>query len=278
MNARAMSMLLAFAICAASHIASAQDETLFAQTASATLERQFGRSELAWILLNNSGQILALHWDSPEAPIAPGSLVKPFLAQAYGEQHDFLYPRVFCAGTKSACWRPGGHGWLGIESALGESCNAYFLSLADGIDHVGAAQTFAHFGLRGPPVDAPNRALIGLGREWEETPLALARAYLALLRETGKGKEVVADGMAIAAERGTAGTVNSILGHNAAFAKTGTAVCAHSPRAAADGFAVVIYPAPQTRLLLMVRMHGATGAQTAAVAGQMMHSIGQGVR
>jgi cell division protein FtsI/penicillin-binding protein 2 len=135
-------VLILSGICAA-HIASAQDVQLFSQTASAILERQFDRSELSWVLLDNSGQVLALHWDSAERPVAPGSLVKPFLALAYGEQHDFVYPHIYCAGTKSRCWLPRGHGWLGIEGALGESCNAYFLSLAGGVDRARGAQTFA---------------------------------------------------------------------------------------------------------------------------------------
>lgn len=127
-------------------------------------------------------------------------------------------------------------------------------------------------------MNAPNSALIGLGQDWQEKPLSLAHAYLALLQESGLGKEGITRGMAIAGESGTAQSVDAILGRNAAFAKTGTAVCSHHPRAAADGFAVVLYPAPQPRLLMLVRMHGATGASTARIAGEMMHAIGQGER
>ena len=269
-------LLAAAAIGIAALTTAAQDTQLYSQTASAILERQFNRSDLSWVLLDSSGRILAQHWDAPETPVAPGSLVKPFLALAYGEQHDFVYPHVFCAGSKGRCWLPRGHGRLGIESALGESCNAYFLSLADGVDGARAAETFARLGLRGPPASAPNRALIGLGEEWKETPLALARAYLGLLQEPGRGEETITRGMASAGQSGTARSVDAILGRNAALAKTGTAACSHRLRAAADGFAVVLYPASQPRLLLLVRMHGATGAGTAGIAGEMMHAIGQG--
>jgi hypothetical protein len=68
--------------------------------------------------------------------------------------------------------------------------------------------------------------------------------------------------------------VDAALGHDAALAKTGTAVCSHRPRGAADGFTVVLYPAAQPRLLLLVRVHGITGAQSAAVAGAMLRCLG----
>jgi cell division protein FtsI/penicillin-binding protein 2 len=277
-TARSAARVLLLSAACIPNTAWTQATQLFSQAASAVLEQQFNRSELSWLLVDNSGGVLAQHWDAGDTPVSPGSLVKPFLAVAYGQQHGFVYPRLYCAGSKSRCWLPRGHGWLGIEAAIGQSCNGYFLTLADRVDRGRATQTFAHFGLRGPPADAPNRSLIGLGDDWKETPLALARAYLALLHESAGGEEFIARGMATAADTGTARSVNAVLGQRAAFAKTGTAVCSHHPRAAADGFTVVLYPAAQPRVLLLVRMHGATGAQTAAVAGQMMQAIGQGLR
>lgn len=256
-------------------IRSAAQDQLFSQTASAGLEQQFARTELSWYLLDNSGRVLSAHWDSPDTPVAPGSLVKPFLALVYGEQHRFVYPHVVCAGTKDRCWLPRGHGSLDLEHAIGYSCNAYFLALANGLDRNRAVTTFQQFGLNGPPLDAPPQALIGLGDQWKETPLTLAHAYLSLM-ETAQQHELIVEGMRLAASAGTAQSVNRALGNNAAIAKTGTAVCSHHPRVAADGFALVLFPSAQPRLLLLVRMHGATGAQTAAVAGEMFHAIGQG--
>lgn len=256
--------------------AQAQSPQLFSQAASASLEQQFGNSELSWYLLDDTGRVLSQHWDRPETPISPGSLVKPFLALAYGEQHGFVYPHVFCAGTKSRCWLPRGHGSIGIEHAIGSSCNAYFLALANALDRTRAIATFQQLGLTGPPQDGSADALIGLGDQWKETPLALAHAYLALMHQASRSKEPIVKGMAIAASSGTAQSVDQALGTDAAIAKTGTAVCSHHPRGAADGFALVLFPSAQPRLLLLLRLHGATGAQTAAVAGQMLHSIGQG--
>jgi hypothetical protein len=68
------------------------------------------------------------------------------------------------------------------------------------------------------------------------------------------------------------------LGRNAALAKTGTAACSHTPRGAADGFTVILYPAAQPRLLLLVRVHGVTGAASAKVAGAMLRSLVGGER
>jgi hypothetical protein len=81
-----------------------------------------------------------------------------------------------------------------------------------------------------------------------------------------------------AAESGTAREVDLALGPHAALAKTGTASCSHHPRASGDGFTVVLFPAVQPRLVLLVRMHGTTGAHTAAQAGAMFRAIGMRAR
>ena len=83
------------------------------------------------------------------------------------------------------------------------------------------------------------------------------------------------------AARGTARAVDAALGpaalgSGAALAKTGTAACSHQPQGAADGFTLVLYPAAQPRLLLLVRVHGVTGAESANMAGAMLRSLGAG--
>jgi hypothetical protein len=70
--------------------------------------------------------------------------------------------------------------------------------------------------------------------------------------------------------------VDATLGENAALAKTGTAACTHTHRAAADGLAVVAFPAEDPRFLLLVQKHGVTGAHTAAEAAQMLRVVGLG--
>lgn len=256
---------------------SAQDMALFSETASATLERQFQDPSLSWLLVDRSGNAVAQHWSDARQPIPPGSLVKPFLALAYGEQHGFLYPQAQCLGTNGKCWLPAGHGRLGLGRAIAQSCNDYFLSLARDVDRDRAMETFRRLGLGGPPHGANDQMLIGLDEGWRETPLSLARAYLKLIQEAPQGAQrPIVAGMGASAQSGTARGVDVALGTRAALAKTGTTVCTHHPRGAADGFAVVLYPAQQPRLLLLVRRHGSTGAQTAVVAGSMLHSLGMG--
>jgi cell division protein FtsI/penicillin-binding protein 2 len=107
--------------------------------------------------------------------------------------------------------------------------------------------------------------------------MALARAYLMLVKEEPIATQgQIVQGMRGSALRGTARAVDAALGEGAALAKTGTAPCPHTPRAAADGFTVVLYPAAQPRLLLLIRVHGVTGASSAAVAGAMLRSLGAG--
>ena len=198
---------------------------------------------------------------------------------AYGEQHGGQFPTVRCMGTQSRCWLPAGHGSLGLEEAIAQSCNAYFLELAAGLDRRRAAETFARYGLAGPPAGAATESLVGLGSAWKESPLALARAYLQLAKEQQSAVQGrIVKGMLGSAARGTAREVDAALGKDAALAKTGTAACSHTPRGAADGFTLVLYPAAQPRLLLLVRVHGVTGAESAKVAGAMLHALGAGER
>ena len=261
---------------------------LFAQAAKANLDRNFASPAIPYLLLDESGNLAAERWPAAadrdpsalsdpnrvQTPVSPGSLVKPFLAIAYGEQYGGVFPKVHCLGTSSRCWLPAGHGTLGLEEAIAQSCNTYFLELAAGLDRRRAAQTSARYGLAGPDAQASSESLIGLGTGWKETPLALARAYWQLAKERKEPiQSRIAKGMLDSAMRGTARGVDAPLGGNAALAKTGTAICAHTPRAAADGFAVVLYPAVQPRLLLLVRVHGVTGADTAKVAGAMLRSL-----
>jgi cell division protein FtsI/penicillin-binding protein 2 len=256
----------------------AAEPQLFSQSAKAVLERNFPSPDLSYLLLDASGNVLAERW-ATQTPISPGSLVKPFLAIAYGEQHGGRFPTVRCMGTESRCWLPRGHGNLVLEEAIANSCNAYFLELAAGLDRQRAEQTFARYGLAGPAADAAAESLAGVGSAWIETPLAWARAYLQLEKEQQSPTQSrIVKGMLLSAMRGTARAVDAALGKDAALAKTGTAVCSHTPRGAADGFTVVLYPAAQPRLLLLVRVHGVTGAASAKVAGAMLRSLGGGER
>ena len=275
---RRRQFLLSCAAFTAAHAtkASAQDSSLFAQGAAAVLHRNFADAGLSWLLVSRSGDVLAERWQHAEQVVAPGSLLKPFLAAAYGEQHGASFPRLQCAGKESRCWYPKGHGEIGIEQALAQSCNAYFLGLAAMLDEDVAPATLRGLGLHAPAAMRPED-LIGLTSVWRETPLTIARAYLAVF---GSGANAtlrhIAGGMEAAARSGTAKGASVAMGAGSVLGKTGTAVCSHSPRGMADGFAVLLYPAADPRLLLLVRRHGTTGAQTSSQAGEMLRAIGLG--
>ncbi len=252
----------------------AQDAGLFEQSAAALLLRQFGGADLSWLLLDRFGRIAAQHGFESDRAVAPGSLLKPFVASAYGEQHDNRYPKQRCNGTRDRCWYPNGHGVLGLEEALARSCNAYFLGLARQLEHNRALLTFQRFGFEGATCAVTAPDLIGLTTAWRETPLTIGLAYQKLLNDrTSPYRDRIVTGMEAAAAHGTARAAGLALGTHVLLAKTGTASCSHRPQATADGFAVLLYPAAQPRVLLLVRRHGATGAETSATAGSMLRAL-----
>jgi cell division protein FtsI/penicillin-binding protein 2 len=51
-------------------------------------------------------------------PVPVGSLVNPFIALAYAQQHNFPHPTYFCDGTGDGCWLPRGHGQVDISAAI----------------------------------------------------------------------------------------------------------------------------------------------------------------
>ena len=152
-----------------------------------------------------------------------------------------------------------------FRAALAVSCNEYFLNLARGVDPQTLAVVAAKFGLTAPSEDSPE-ARIGLGTSWAVTPVGLARAYAELAARSGEPRvgEILA-GLKMAAESGTASAVG-----RGAMAKTGTAPCVSERRDAGDGFALVIDPAEAPRRVLLVRVHGAPGAEAAKSARDIL--------
>jgi cell division protein FtsI/penicillin-binding protein 2 len=249
--------------------------TLFEQSAGQTLSRDFRNSGVSYLLLDaQTGSVLASHWDQPEKPIPLGSLVKPFVALAYGEHHSYRYPRHLCRGTVTGCWLPRGHGEVDLTSAIAHSCNSYFRNLAAGLDAADVSPVATRFGLEPPPNHASGPALVGLGDGWVISPLSMARAYLELLRRRDQpGVQQIFIGMEESAEQGTGAGVDRALPYPDALVKTGTASCTHDDHAPGDGFTLALVPANQPRILLMVRVHSVPGAQAAKVAGEMLHRI-----
>ena len=262
--------LLLFIACGTAH------STPFAMAAQAALDREFAAPAISYLLLDSEGRVLAQRWpEGVETPVSPGSLLKPWLALAYGEQHGGSFPSVYCQGTSSHCWLPRGHGQLELQQAIAASCNTYFLQLANGLDRSRARETLARYNLQGPIFNSADSSLIGLGDAWKESPLALARAYLMLAGEHNQPTPaLLLRGMRDSAAHGTAKALGEALGENAVFAKTGTATCSHHPRAPGDGFTLALYPAAQPRLLLLVRVHGVNGAASSVTAAAMLRALG----
>jgi hypothetical protein len=131
--------------------------------------------------------------------------------------------------------------------------------------------TLQWFGMRADVAAATPSAMVGLGDGLKLAPSDLLRGYLELVsRANQPGVAPIAQGMMASARTGTGRAFGAAIGRTDAFVKTGTAPCSHSPRASADGFTVVIYPADRPRVALLVRAHGRTGAETAGAAGELV--------
>jgi cell division protein FtsI/penicillin-binding protein 2 len=249
--------------------------SLFAQSAAEALARDFPSRDISFLLLDaHTGRVLASRWEHADAPIPMGSLLKPFIALAYGEQHDHRYPSHVCRGTLTGCWRPGGHGDVDLTSAIAQSCNSYFRMLTANLNAANVSPTATRFGIDSPGPEISGPELAGLGIRWRTSPLGMARAYLELIRQRRQpGVNEILDGMALSAQQGTGAEVGRAFPFHNALAKTGTAACTHSRHAPGDGFSVVLTPTDNPQILLIVRVHGVPGAQAAKTAGQMLRRI-----
>jgi hypothetical protein len=205
-----------------------------------------------------SGEVIEQRWDSYEYAVPVGSLVKPFTALAYAQRNGFEYPIHKCV---SGCWLPRGHGRIGIEQAIAQSCNTYFRRLADGLTADDVAAVTSRFGLPGPPPGSDSAALIGIGSEWAVPPLVLLRAYRELaLRKDEPGVAPLLGGMRLSAKSGT-----GVAAGRDALIKTGTAPCIHGKQPG-DGFAMVL----EKDILLLVGVEGRPGSHAAGVAGRVL--------
>ena len=156
----------------------------------------------------------ALHGQYP-----PGSVAKVFLAFAGLDQSlDLALGRVLCLGNyrlpgttyEYRDWRAGGHGRVGLERGLAESCDVYFYELAYKLGITRIHRYLSEFGFGAPTgVDLPREAP-GLvpSREWKLA--ALGRPWTAgetILSGIGQGYLLstplqLATGTAVVARRG----------------------------------------------------------------------------
>jgi cell division protein FtsI/penicillin-binding protein 2 len=206
-------------------------------------------------------QVLKQDWPDAEKALPVGSLVKPFTALAVAGP----FPEFACHGAVDRCWLEEGHGLIAFRPALAGSCNAYFLALARTVDAHSLAVVAAKFGIPPPSADTPE-ARIGLGRDWQISPLALTRAYCELTSRSAEPRiaEILA-GLKMAAESGTASAIG-----RGSLAKTGTAPCVAERKHKGDGFTIVLSPADAPRIAILVRVHGVPGAVAAKSAALLL--------
>lgn len=261
----------------AARVPAISDHSLFAQSAARILDRDFPSKNVSYLLMDaQMGSLLASRWPQASRPIPLGSLVKPFAALAYAGQHDDRYPIFVCRGKASGCWQTRPHGRLDISSALAYSCNSYFCDLTSRLTGAEMQDVAAQFGLDPPDPRLTGPPLMGMGARWQISPLHMAHAYQELLRRRDEpGVREILEGLGDSAKWGTGSAAGRVLKPEAVLAKTGTAACRHTPRAPGDGFAILIAPADQPELLLMIRVHGVPGSRAALIAAQMLLSLQQ---
>ncbi len=249
--------------------------SLFAQTAAEILARDFSSHDISFLLMDaRSGRLLVSRWENADTPIPMGSLLKPFTALAYGEQHDYRFPSHTCHGTPTGCWLPRGHGEVDLTGAIADSCNSYFRMLTTDLTAAAVSPIATRFGLDRPDLETSGAEFAGLGTRWRTSPLRVAHAYLELIRERERpGVSQILDGMALSTQHGTGAAVRRAFPFTTTLAKTGTAECTHATHAPGDGFTVVLMPADDPQILLLVRVHGVPGAQAAKTAGQILRRI-----
>ena len=217
-----------------------------------------------------SGRVLDQSWVAPATPVPIGSLIKPFTALAYAEAHRFTYPAFTCRGAADRCWLPAGHGEVTIAPAIADSCNAYFHQLSQQTTAEHLTTTLRWFGMRAPDAGLTRASLVGLGDALRLTPAMVVHGYRELLaRATQPGVAPLVEGMMASGRTGTGRGAGESLGRDV-LAKTGTAPCLHASRASGDGYTVLAYPVDRPRLILLVQVHGRTGAETAGVAGRLL--------
>lgn len=192
-----------------------------------------------------------------DAPLAVGSLQKPFVVRAWAQAHpDAPSPRFTCAGG-STCWLKKGHGELGLASALARSCNAYFRQLAEATPLETLTESLDRAGFAPAPRNADEAIGLAAPRLLRIRPSRLLASYQGLLREPWPlcepvRREMLA-GLREGARMGTAGGI----GAWGFWAKTGTVPLDAQHTV---GFALAL---DDGGLAMLARLHPGTGAQAA---------------
>ncbi len=196
-----------------------------------------------------------------DAPIAVGSLQKPFVAKAWAATHaGTASPRFRCEAS-SGCWLPSGHGELGLARALALSCNTYFRDLARQTRLDALSATLREIGFTRDPSTAEEAiGLPGTDGPLRIRPSALLAAYARLTRtpwpigETIRGE--VLEGLR---ESGLDGTAKG-LGQRGYFAKTGTVPASDGNPLHTCGLALAV---DDSGWAILARLEPGTGREAA---------------
>lgn len=219
--------------------------TLFDQSVVRILTRDFPQAQYLLVSVATR-EVIGKRWPFATEPIPLGSLVKPFTALTLGASPG----RARCDPRQ--CWHPAGHGDVDLITAIAESCNSYFLQK-----------------VRQTHTDKTPETLIGLGDAWKIAPEQMAINYAALPQTPNS--EPILEGMRRSAATGTA----KLLG-GGALAKTGTAPCRHKQRAPGDGYVAILYPSDIPKYVLLVQVHGVSGAEATRTAAKMLQVLKHG--
>jgi hypothetical protein len=200
-----------------------------------------------------------------------GSLQKPFVAKAWARAHPGERPPRRRCDAASGCWRPSGHGELGLARALAVSCNVYFRALAADTPQDVLASVLREEGFVVPVGPSPEAA-IGLALDRDAVTIraaTLLAAYVRLTREPWpfaddvRGEVLV--GLRDSAKLGTARG----LGQRGYWAKTGTVPALDGRALRTSGWAIAVDDAGSARLGLLE--HG-TGREAATALGRLLET------
>jgi len=98
-----------------------------------------------------------------QAQLAPGSTFKIIMSVAGWQEHIAQDMHVFCPGSaefygrRFGCWVKGGHGEVGLDRAIYNSCDVFFYTLANKLGIEKIAKYASDFGLgQKTGIDLPN--------------------------------------------------------------------------------------------------------------------------
>jgi hypothetical protein len=217
---------------------------------------------LVWRL--ESGRVAA-DPGAPQGPLPVGSLVKPFLAEAWARSHPGETPPRATCDARSRCWRPSGHGTLGLARALAVSCNTYFARLAAEIPREQLAETLRAEGfvVEGPLSPSAALGLDGNADAPTVEPTALLVAYERLLTRPWAAEEDAVRGEVLAGLRESA-RLGTARGARAVLGKTGTVPSLRGLPQHTSGWALVAASSGTLRLALL---RDGTGREAAVALG-----------